>query len=120
MLVVLSEEVSPVGLEALNTTVDPNPPRRLRLTIDVAWAPALIERLEGLAERLKSWKTNVTVVVCVILPLAPVIVRVYADADVEEHDMVALPFVAKLVDVMEPQFNPDGVLSVNATVPVKP
>lgn len=63
MLVVLSEEVSPIGLEALNVTVDPNPSRRLRLTVDVAWAPALIERLEGLAEMLKSWNTNVAVVV---------------------------------------------------------
>lgn len=55
-----------------------------------------------------------------ILPLAPVIVSVYTEADEDEHDIVAVPFVVKLVDVIEPQFNPDGVLSVNATVPVKP
>ena len=73
---VLSEDVTPVGLETPSVTVEPNPFRRLRLIVEVPCAPVLSERLEGLADRLKSRKVNVAEAVWVRLPLAPVIVSV--------------------------------------------
>jgi hypothetical protein len=45
---------------------------------------------------------------------------VYVDADEEEQDMVAVPFVVKLVVEIEPQFRPDGTLSVSSTCVVRP
>jgi hypothetical protein len=69
-----SETDNPAGLEAVNVTVEANPLRRLRLIVEVPWAPVLVERLDGLAKRLKSWKVNVIVVEWIRFPLAPVIV----------------------------------------------
>jgi len=69
-----SVAIIPVGLETLSATIDPNPFRRFRLMAEVLCAPVLIERLGGLAERLKSWKLKITVVECTNDPLAPVIV----------------------------------------------
>ncbi len=71
----LSEAVIPVGLETLNATVDPNPFWGLRLTIEVPCVPVLIARLEGLADRLKSWKLKMEVAECTSDPLVPVINR---------------------------------------------
>jgi hypothetical protein len=50
----------------------------------------------------------------------PVIVSEYVDADVDEHETVAVPFAVKLVDEIVPQFSPDGTLSVSVAVPVNP
>jgi hypothetical protein len=50
----------------------------------------------------------------------PVIIRTYVDADEDEHDTVAVPFAVKLVEEIEPQFSPDGTLSVTVTAPVNP
>jgi hypothetical protein len=47
----------------LSATVEPNPFRRFRPIDEVPFPPALIERLEGFANRLKSWNVNVVVVV---------------------------------------------------------
>jgi hypothetical protein len=55
-----------------------------------------------------------------MLPLVPVTVSAYVDADEDEHDTVDVPFVVKLVDERDPQFNPEVALSVNPTVPVNP
>ncbi len=63
---------------------------------------------------------NVAEAVWVRLPLAPVTVSVYVDADEDEHDTVAVPFAVKLVDEMVPQLSPDGTLSVRVTGPVNP
>src|SRR5439155_24964995 len=120
MVVVLSETVTPVGLAALNATVDPNPFRRFRLMVEVACRPVLIGRLDGFVERLRSRNVNVVVAVWVKLPLVPVTVSVWVDADDDEHEIVAVPFVVKLVDEIVPQFSPDGTLSVSVTVPVIP
>ncbi len=116
----LSETATPVGLETLNTTAEPNPFRRLRLIVEVPCPPVLSEKLEGFADRLKSRNVNVAEAVWLRLPLVPMIVRVYVDADEDEHDTVAVPFVVKLVEEIEPQFSPDGTLSVIVTVPVNP
>ena len=75
-MAVLSAPVTPVGLETLNATIDPNPLRRFRLIVEVPCPPVLMERLEGFADRLKSWKVNVAVAVWVKLPLMPVTVKV--------------------------------------------
>ncbi len=71
---VLSEAVISVGLETLNATVVPNPFRSLRLITEVLCAPVLIDRLGGLAERLKSRKLKIVVAERTIDPLVPVIV----------------------------------------------
>jgi hypothetical protein len=71
---VLSAAVIPVGLKTFNATVDPNPFRGLRLIVEVPCAPLLIERLDGLAERLKSWKLKIEVAERTSDPLIPVIV----------------------------------------------
>ena len=60
---VLSEAVTPAGLETLNATVEPNPFRRLRLIVDVPCPPVLIERLKGFADKIKSRKVKVVVAV---------------------------------------------------------
>ena len=73
---VLSEDVTPVGLETPSVTVEPNPFRRLRPIAEVPCAPVLRERLEGFADRLKSRKVNVAEAAWVKLPLVPVIVSV--------------------------------------------
>jgi hypothetical protein len=73
---VLSEDVTPVGLETPSVTVEPNPFRRLRLIVELPCAPVLSERLEGFADRLKSRKVNVAEAAWVRLPLVPVIVSV--------------------------------------------
>jgi hypothetical protein len=62
MLVLLSETDSPDGLVTLNVTVDAKPLRELRLMLEDPCAPVLSERLDGLAERLKSSKLSVMVV----------------------------------------------------------
>jgi len=74
--VVPSEAVTPLGLETVSVTVEPNPFRRLRLMVEVPCAPVLSERLEGFADKLKSRKVNVAEAVWVRLPLVPVIVSV--------------------------------------------
>jgi hypothetical protein len=71
-----SEVATPVGLMTLSATVEPNPFRRFRLIVEVACPPALMERLEGFAERVKSWNVNVVVAAWVKLPLVPVTVNV--------------------------------------------
>jgi hypothetical protein len=63
IVVAPSEAVTPVGLMTLSATVEPNPFRRFRPIDEVPFPPALIERLEGFANRLKSWNVNVVVVV---------------------------------------------------------
>ena len=63
MLDVLSIAVTPVGLDTVNATVDPNPFRRLRLMVEVPWDPVLIETLVGLAVRVKSRNVKAAVVV---------------------------------------------------------
>jgi len=73
---VLSEDVTPVGLETPSVTVEPNPFRRLRLIVEVPCAPVLRERLDGFADRRKSRKVNVAEAAWVRLPLVPVIVSV--------------------------------------------
>jgi hypothetical protein len=55
-----------------------------------------------------------------MLPLVPVTVSVYVEADDDEHDTVDVPFVVRLVEERDPQFSPEVALSVNATVPVNP
>ena len=55
-----------------------------------------------------------------MLPLVPVMVKVYADAVEELHDTVAVPEPVKLLGVIAPQLSPAGTLSVRATVPVNP
>ncbi len=55
-----------------------------------------------------------------MLPEVPVIESEYDEAEVEEHDTVAVPFVVKLVDEIGPQFRPEGTISVSETVPVSP
>jgi hypothetical protein len=76
MVEMLSEAITPVGLETLNATVELNPLRRLRLIVEVPCPPVLTERLLGFAARLKSRKMNVADAEWVKLPLAPVIVSV--------------------------------------------
>ena len=73
---VLSEDVTPVGLETPSVTVEPNPFRRLRLIAEVPCPPVLSEKLEGFADRRKSRKVNVAEAAWVRLPLAPVTVSV--------------------------------------------
>jgi hypothetical protein len=58
-----SVAVTPVGLVMLNETLELNPFRRFKLMVAVPWAPVLVERLDGFAERLKSSKSNVIEVV---------------------------------------------------------
>ena len=53
-----SEADTPVGLVMLNETRALNPLRRFKLIVEVPWAPVFIERLDGLAERLKSSNAN--------------------------------------------------------------
>jgi hypothetical protein len=120
MVAVPSETVTPVGLRTLNLTVDPNPFRRFRLIVEIPCPPVLIERLEGFADRLKSWKVNVAVAVWVKLPLVAVSVNPYVEADEDEQETVAVPFAVKLVGDTAPQFSPVGALSVSVTVPVNP
>src|SRR2546422_3028082 len=55
-----------------------------------------------------------------MLPLVPVMVRVYADAVEELHDTVAVLEPVRLLGVMGPQLSPTGILSVRATEPVNP
>src|SRR3989442_10971478 len=120
MVAVPSETVTPVGLRTLNLTVDPNPFRRFRLIVEVPCPPVLIERLEGFADRLKSWKVNVAVAVWGKLPLVAVSLNPDVDAEEDEQEAVAGPFPAKLGGDTAPQFSSGGALSVSVTVPLKP
>ena len=63
IVILVSEAPTPAGVARVNATVEPNPFRSLRLIVEVPVAPTLIERLDGVAERLKSSKLNETVVV---------------------------------------------------------
>jgi len=62
-LAAVSEAVTPVGLETLNATVEANPFRRLRLMVEVPCDPLSTERLDGMAERVKSRNVKIAVVV---------------------------------------------------------
>ena len=59
----LSVAVTPVGLVTLNDTLELNPFRRFMPIVEVPWLPVFTERLDGLADRLKSSKENWIVVV---------------------------------------------------------
>src|SRR2546422_8632991 len=116
MVAVPSETVTPVGLRTLNLTVDPNPFRRFRLIVEVPCPPVLIERLEGFADRLKSWKVNVAVAVWVKLPLVAVSLNPYVEAGEDEQETVSVPFAGKLVCGTAPQVSSGGALSFSASV----
>jgi hypothetical protein len=73
---VLSDAATPVGLATANVTVELNPFRRLRLIVEDPCAPVLIDRLDGFADKPKSWKLNVEDAEWVKLPVVPVIVSV--------------------------------------------
>ena len=76
MVVVPAETVTPVGLEMLSATVDPNPFTRFRLMLEVPCPPVFRDRLDGLAVRLKSWKLNVADAAWFKFPLVPEILSV--------------------------------------------
>lgn len=62
MLEVSSDAVIPDGVVRVSETVDPNPLRRLRLIVEVAWDPVLRDRLDGFADKLKSENEKVILV----------------------------------------------------------
>jgi hypothetical protein len=53
------------------------------------------------------------------VPFVPVMIRLYEFAEVELHDTVAEPLPATLLGVIAPHVSPDGIVSVNETVPAK-
>src|SRR2546428_338985 len=55
-----------------------------------------------------------------MLPLFPVIVKVYVDAVEELHDTVAVPDPDKLLGEIVLQFRPLGTVSDSAILPVNP
>ena len=59
----LRDALTPVGLAGANVAVELNPFRGLMLIMEVAEAPVPIDKLDGAAERLKSSKLKVAVVV---------------------------------------------------------
>jgi hypothetical protein len=70
---------------------------------------------------LKSWKLKIAEAVWIRLPLAPLTTRTYVPATLELHETVAVPEVAILVGLMDPQVKPEGRLpSVRVIVPVNP
>ena len=59
-------------LLVVRATTPAKPFRPVTVTVEVPALPALTVTLEGAAEIVKSWTTNVTVTECERLPLVPV------------------------------------------------
>jgi hypothetical protein len=116
---VIDPQVSPEGTVSDNETVPANPLTAVTVIVEVADTPTVTAAGE-VAVRVKSVIVKVAVAVWTSEPLVPVIVRLYVPAVVELHETVAVPEVVILVGLIAPQVKPDGTVSVNATVPVKP
>ena len=116
---VMAPQVNPDGTVSVRETVPAKPLSAVTVMVEVADVPALTDAGE-LAAMVKSTKLKVAVAECVSEPLVPVTVRVKVPAVVELHETEAVPEPARLVGVMAPHVSPDGTVSVNDTVPVKP
>ena len=117
---VLKATERPVEGVVVTVTVPANPFNAVIVIVEVPEMPVVRARVDGLAETMKSTTVNVAVVLWIMLPLFPVMVRVYVDAVEELHDTVAVPEPVRLLGVIAPQLSPAGTLSVRATMPVNP
>ncbi len=68
---------------------------------------------------LKSRKLKVAVAECAIVPFVPLMIKLYVFANTALHDTVAEPLPMTLIGFIAPHVSPDGIVSVNETVPAK-
>ena len=122
MLVVLKlPQVNPLGMLAVSATVPEKPFREVNVIVVVLdWPALLFGGFEAVREKSGCFIVNVAVVEWVREPLVPVMDSVYEPPAVALQDTVAVPELDRLVGLMDPQVKPDGMLSVNETVPVNP
>jgi len=78
-------------------TMPPKPFRPVTVIVDVPADPALAVTLVGLAVIVKSWTTNVTVVLCDRLALVPITPTWNVPVELKMHDNVAFPEPVTLV-----------------------
>ena len=117
---VLKATVRPAEGVAVIETVPANPFNAVIVIVVVPEMPVLRASVDGLAETMKSTTVKVAVVLWIMPPLVPVMVRVYVEAVEELHDTVAVLELVRLLGVIALQLMPAGTVSVRATVPANP
>jgi hypothetical protein len=111
-------QVRPDGTVSVSRTVPANPLRAVIAIVEVADWPVLTATGEE-AAMLKSRKLKAAVVEWARIPFVPVTLRLYVFANTALHDTVAEPLPLTLIGVIVPHVSPDGIVSVNETVPAK-
>jgi hypothetical protein len=123
VLVTLGGEIEPqfrpAGRESVRATVPVNPFKRVMEIVEVARRVTLTGPGEE-AVMLKSVTVIVALAEWDIVPLEPVMLKLYVPAVVELHATVAVPDPAIVAGVIPPQVRPDNGVSVRLTDPVNP
>ena len=120
----LRAALTPAGVApTLKVTVPANPPRGVTvIALDADGPPAVIATLAGLAESEKSWLViaSVMVVLCVRLPLTPVMVTVNAPLGAVA-DAAKVSVLVPVVDCgLKVAVTPEGTpLALRFTLPAK-
>jgi hypothetical protein len=109
------------GAMSAREIVPANPLRAVMVIVEVADWPVLTATGED-AAMLKSWKVKLALAEWGPggdVPFVPVMIRLYVFADVALHDTDAEPLPVTLLGVIAPHVRPDGIMSVNETIPAK-
>jgi hypothetical protein len=117
----IEPQVRPDGTVSVSETVPRNPLRAVIVIVEVADWLVLTAAGEE-AAMLKSWKLKLAVAEWGPggdVPFVPVMIRLYVVANVALHDTVAEPLPVTLLGVIAPHVSPEGIVSVNETVPAK-
>src|SRR5207249_3345673 len=109
----------PFGIVSAKRTVPENPFNPKMVMVEFAEEPASTGG-GGELVRMKSLNLKTAKAECMRGPLVPVTFRAYVAAVGEVHETVVLPEPVRSFVPKPPQSSPGGIVSVRATVPLKP